>query len=92
MGRFVMTVCLGISTSLFAGCVTQGPTRYIGVNGSSGFNNISLQQAEAECDYQADATMRSELQSLRGGALSAIFVGSKAMEGCMRSKGFKEVR
>lgn len=71
-----------------SGCAARPPVQYTGVNGSTGFNNISQQQAEAECEYQANNALNATLDRTRGGIFSAAGAYSDTMRGCMKSKGF----
>jgi hypothetical protein len=75
------------AVSLLSGCMAAQPITYTGRNGGNGFNDISLEQATAECRFQADNAINAELNRT-GGVFSAAYEGRRTMDGCMSSKGF----
>lgn len=76
---------------VIAGCATIQPSNYSGVNGpTTGYNNISREQAFAECKYESQKALNAELNRT-GGVFSAGYAGAEAREGCMSSKGFHRV-
>ena len=92
MKQVIIMVASVLAIASISGCATRAPARYGGTNGSTGFNNISLQQAQAECEYQADAALNAALDRTRGGIFSGAAAYSDTMRGCMRSKGFNQIQ
>ena len=92
MKQAIILAGLVISLVSINGCAARAPIKYSGINGNSGFNNISLQQAQAECEYQADSAMNAALDRTRGGIFSGAAAYSDTMKGCMRSKGFNQTQ